>query len=201
VPTLSYCFVYIICIGTHRSGFRFSQISSAFDETLFAGEGSRLRLAGDRRRISWTFDSGGFGDPEVSPPTAPKSFIEICTPSSASFTCRYSLLSKFRSRKTPFPPPSGANFAILGQVCIVSFCDFWNEYLGQEFVIAIGQLDRNEHKREVVQQRLREHASDDLWGDLRHRRTSIVHYLGVATYDVANCKFIKGFKPGNASPR
>jgi hypothetical protein len=69
-----------------------------------------------------------------------------------------------------------------------SFYDFWNEYLRQEFVIAIGQLDRDEQNREVFQQRLRENASHDLWGDLRHLRTSIVHHLGVATDDVARCK-------------
>ena len=84
--------------------------------------------------------------------------------------------------------PSGGNFVILGQVCIVSFYDFWNEYLRQEFVIAIGQLDRDEQNREVFQQHLRENASHDLWGDLRHLRTSIVHHLGVATDDVARCK-------------
>ena len=93
--------------------------------------------------------------------------------------------------------PSGGNFVILGQVCIVSFYDFWNEYLRQEFVVAIGQLDRNEQNREVIQQRLREHASHDLWGDLRHLRTSIVHHLGFATDDVARCKLIRWFEPGD----
>jgi hypothetical protein len=93
--------------------------------------------------------------------------------------------------------PNGGNYFILGQVCIISFYDFWNEYLRQEFVIAIGQLDRTEQDQKVVQQRLREHASHDLWGDLRHLRTSIVHHLGVATDDVARCKLIKWFKPGD----
>jgi hypothetical protein len=93
--------------------------------------------------------------------------------------------------------PNGGNFVILGQMSIVSFYDFWNEYLRREFVIAIGQLNRNEQNREVVQWRLREHASHDLWGDLRHLRTSIVHHLGVATDDVARCKLIKWFKPGD----
>jgi hypothetical protein len=64
--------------------------------------------------------------------------------------------------------PTGGNFVILGQVCIVSFYDFWAEYLRKEFVISIGQLDRNERNPKVIQHRLREHASHDLWGDLRH---------------------------------
>jgi hypothetical protein len=92
---------------------------------------------------------------------------------------------------------SGGNFTILGQVCIVSFYDFWNEYLRREFVIAIGQVDRNEQNQKIVQQRLRKHASHDLWGDLRYLRTSIVHHLGVATDEVTRCKLIKWFKPGD----
>jgi hypothetical protein len=35
----------------------------------------------------------------------------------------------------------GENFTTLGQLCIVSFCAFWNDYLRREYVIAKGQLD------------------------------------------------------------
>ena len=93
--------------------------------------------------------------------------------------------------------PGGANFTTLGQLCIVSFYDFWNDYLRREYVIAKGHLDRNEANIDVVKKRLREHASHDLWGDLHYLRVSIVHNLGVATSDVTKCKRIKWFKPGD----
>jgi hypothetical protein len=93
--------------------------------------------------------------------------------------------------------PNGSNFTTLGQLCLISFYDFWNDYLRREYVIAKGRLDRNEHNGEIVRQRLREHASYDLWGDLYYLRTSIVHKQGVANGDVAKCKVIKWFKPGD----
>lgn len=93
--------------------------------------------------------------------------------------------------------PSGSNFTTLGQLCIVSFYDFWNDYLRRKYVIAKGHLDPNEPSCDVVQQCLREHASHDLWGDLYYLRTSIVHNQGIATSLVAKCKLIKWFKPGD----
>lgn len=93
--------------------------------------------------------------------------------------------------------PGGANFTTLGQLCVVSFYDFWNDYLRCEYVIAKGHLDRNERDNEVVKKRLREHASHDLWGDLHYLRVSIVHNLGIATSDVEKCKLMKWFKPGD----
>lgn len=94
--------------------------------------------------------------------------------------------------------PGGTNFTTLGQLCLVSFDVFWNEYLRQEYVIAKGHLDRDESDNSDVQARLREHASHDLWGDLRLLRNSIVHNKGIATSDVARCKLIKWFKPGGS---
>jgi hypothetical protein len=91
----------------------------------------------------------------------------------------------------------GANFTTLGQLCLVSFYDFWNDYLRREYVIAKGHLDRNERDDRVVKQRLRQNASHDLWGDLYYLRTSIVHKQGVANSDVAKCKLMKWFKPGD----
>ena len=93
--------------------------------------------------------------------------------------------------------PGGANFITLGQLCLVSFHDFWNDYLRREYVIAKGHLDRNELCRSVVKARLREHASHDLWGDIRRLRNSIVHNRGIANSDVAGCKLIRWFKPGD----
>jgi hypothetical protein len=49
----------------------------------------------------------------------------------------------------------GENFITLGQLCIVSFCAFWNDYLPREYVIAKGQLDPKERDERVVNDRLR----------------------------------------------
>jgi hypothetical protein len=92
---------------------------------------------------------------------------------------------------------NGANFTTLGQVCLVSFYDFWNDYLRREYVVAKGHLDPNERDDEVVKARLRAHASHDLWGDMHYLRVSIVHNRGIATSDVAKCKLMKWFKPGD----
>jgi hypothetical protein len=94
--------------------------------------------------------------------------------------------------------PNGDNFTTLGQLCLVSFYDFWNDYLRREYVIAKGHLDPNEQDDEVVKDRLRAYASHDLWGDLYYLRTSIVHHQGVATSSVAKCKLIKWFNPGDS---
>ena len=91
----------------------------------------------------------------------------------------------------------GANFITLGQLCLASFYDFWNDYLRREYVIAKGHLDRGESNDPVVKARLREHASYDLWGDLRLLRNSIVHNQGIASSDVAGCKLLRWFKPGD----
>jgi len=93
--------------------------------------------------------------------------------------------------------PGGANFTTLGQLCLVAFYDFWNDYLRRQYVIAKGKLDANETKKEVVEAALRDHASHDLWGDIRKLRTSIVHNQGIATSDVSQCKLIKWFQPGD----
>lgn len=93
--------------------------------------------------------------------------------------------------------PGGTNFITLGQLCLVSFYDFWNDYLRREYVIAKGKLDANETKKEVVEAALREHASHDLWGDIKHLRTSIVHNQGIAISDVARSKLIRWFRPGD----
>lgn len=91
----------------------------------------------------------------------------------------------------------GENFTTLGQLCIVSFCALWNDYLRREYVVAKGQLDPKEKDQKVVQERLRLHASHDLWGDLNYLRNSIVHKQGIATSEVERCKLIKWFNPGD----
>jgi hypothetical protein len=91
--------------------------------------------------------------------------------------------------------PGGGNFITLGQVCLISFYDFWEDHLRREFAIAKGFLDPNETKKEVVENCLRDNVSHDLWGDLYYLRTSIVHNRGIAISSVSKCKLIKWFKP------
>lgn len=93
--------------------------------------------------------------------------------------------------------PSGSNFTTLGQLCLVALYDFWNEYLPREYVIAKGELDPKESDNTVVLKQLRAHASHDLWGDLWHFRTSIVHHQGIAISKVQNCKLVHWFQPGD----
>jgi hypothetical protein len=93
--------------------------------------------------------------------------------------------------------PRGQNFTILGQLCVVSFYDFWNDYLRREYVIAKGKLDQNETRKEVIKKALRDYASHDLWGDIMHLRTSIVHNQGIAISKIGSCKLIKWFQPGD----
>lgn len=93
--------------------------------------------------------------------------------------------------------PGGVNIMAMGQLCLSSFYDFWNEYLRKEYVIAKGKLDPKEKDEEVVNDVCREHASYDLWGDICKLRNSIVHNQGIATSTVKKCKLIKWFKPGD----
>lgn len=92
----------------------------------------------------------------------------------------------------------GTNFIVLGQLCLVSFYDFWNDYLRREYVVAKGKLGPNEADKEVVKNAVRKHASHDLWGDIRHLRQSIVHHQCIAVPEVAQCRLIKWFQPGDS---
>ena len=85
--------------------------------------------------------------------------------------------------------PDGSNFTTLANLCVIAFYDFWNDYLRREYCRAKGYDGNHEE--------LREHASFDLWGDIRHLRNSIVHNQGVATDEVGLCKVIKWFQPGD----
>jgi hypothetical protein len=93
--------------------------------------------------------------------------------------------------------PDGINCNTLGQLCLISFYDFWNDYLRREYVVAKGLLDPNEKDDDIVKARLRQHASHDFWGDMMYLRTSIVHKRGIANSDVAKCELIKWFKPND----
>jgi hypothetical protein len=92
---------------------------------------------------------------------------------------------------------NGSNYVTLGQLCVVSLYDYWNEYLRKEYVIAKGLLERNEVDSEIVKTKLREHASFDLWGDLRAIRNAIIHNRSIATPEVAKCKWLRWFNEGD----
>src|SRR5205823_655904 len=91
----------------------------------------------------------------------------------------------------------GANFTTLGQLCIIAFYDFWNDYLRREYVIAKGHLSRDEREQSVIDECMRKYASHDLWGDIRALRQSIVHNRGIATSDIERTRLIKWFHQGD----
>jgi len=91
--------------------------------------------------------------------------------------------------------PGGMNYIILGQLCVVSFFDYWNDYLRKEYAIAKGALNSQENDQKKIDMILADHARDDFWGDMRHLRNSIVHNGGIANSDIAKCKLITWFSP------
>jgi len=99
--------------------------------------------------------------------------------------------------------PGGANFVLLGQMCVVGFYDYWNEYLRKEYAIARGLLDPSEKNKKKIDKILADKVSDDFWGDMGYLRNSIVHNKGYVSSKIKSFKFIKWFKQGeeiNLSP-
>jgi hypothetical protein len=91
---------------------------------------------------------------------------------------------------------NGRNFLILGANCIVSLYGYWEEYLRIEVGIAMGVLEEGAKNSEETRKILNQHVVSDLWGDLRILRNSITHKNGIASSDVAKCKIIRCFAPG-----
>jgi hypothetical protein len=77
--------------------------------------------------------------------------------------------------------PGGTNVVTIGQMCVVWFSDYWNEYLRAEVTKAM---------------RLTTPIKHDLWGDLRLLRNAIVHNQGAGTSHLTRCRLIHWFKPG-----
>ena len=90
----------------------------------------------------------------------------------------------------------GRNTLLLGNQCVVSAYAYWEEYLRLEIGKAIGVLQHDALAGEAARTILNEHVKSDLWGDVRHIRNSIVHGGGVASSEVARCKLIRWFQPG-----
>lgn len=91
---------------------------------------------------------------------------------------------------------NGRNCSILGANCLVTLYSYWEEYLRIEVGIAMGVLEKGATNTEATRAILNQHVVNDLWGDIRLLRNSIVHKDGVASSDIAKCKIIKCFSPG-----
>jgi len=87
--------------------------------------------------------------------------------------------------------PGGSNFIFLGQICVIGFFDYWNEYLRKEYAIAKELLDSNEKDEKKIKKILAKTVSDDFWGDMGYLRNSIIHNRGFASSKIKRCKLIK----------
>nr|WP_314548035.1 hypothetical protein [uncultured Pseudomonas sp.] len=90
----------------------------------------------------------------------------------------------------------GQNAHSLGNLLVVSAYAYWEEYLRIEIGKAKGVIAADTSNKTKIRDILNREVTSDFWGDLRHLRNSIVHSRGVANSDVANCKVITWFKPG-----
>ena len=90
----------------------------------------------------------------------------------------------------------GENTLLLGNQCIITAYTYWEEYLRLEIGKALGKLSLDATLTEDNKKILNKYVKSDFWGDLRYLRHSIVHGNGIATSDMAHCKLIKWFKPG-----
>lgn len=92
--------------------------------------------------------------------------------------------------------PDGQNAQSLGNLLVVSAYAYWEEYLRIEIGKAKGVIAADAGNATEVRDILNREVVSDFWGDLRHLRNSIVHSRGVANSDVAKCKVITWFRPG-----
>lgn len=92
--------------------------------------------------------------------------------------------------------PNGQNAQSLGNLLVVSAYAYWEEYLRIEIGKAKGVIPADAGNTNKVRDILNQEVVSDFWGDLRHLRNSIVHSSGLANSEVAKCKVITWFKPG-----
>jgi hypothetical protein len=92
---------------------------------------------------------------------------------------------------------NGTNTILLGRQCVVTAYSYWDEYLRKEVGVALGVLDLKKHKGDIIKEILREHVSDDFWGDICKLRNSIVHNKGIASSEM-KCKTVSWFSPGES---
>lgn len=91
----------------------------------------------------------------------------------------------------------GKNYLLLGAQCVVSAYSYWEEYLRIEIGKAIGVIDQNANNDDKTRNILNKHVVNDLWGDIRLLRNSIIHNNSVANSDITKCNILTWFQPGD----
>ncbi|MCX6120975.1 MAG: hypothetical protein NTX44_05105 [Ignavibacteriales bacterium] len=77
----------------------------------------------------------------------------------------------------------GNNYKFIGNMCIVSIYQYWEDYYRSEIANSLGL------KKEAL--------LVTVMGDLRILRRSIVHHNGIALQDIDKCEVLKWFKYNN----
>ena len=77
----------------------------------------------------------------------------------------------------------GDNHVFLGNVCLVSIYQFWEDQYRQDIAAALDKAEKNELRVPVM-------------GDLRYLRQSIIHNSGIAVSDVERCEVLRWFRRG-----
>ena len=77
----------------------------------------------------------------------------------------------------------GTNFQLIGDVCLVTLFQYWEEHYRPLLAQALG-VEKNQ-------------IQVPLFGELRWYRHAIIHNRGVATSDVEACTILKFFKRGD----
>ena len=92
---------------------------------------------------------------------------------------------------------NGVNTILLGRQCLTSAYAYWEEYLRPEVGKAMGVLPADANGRtEEDRKILNNHVKEDFWGDIRYIRNAIVHNNGTATSEIAKCRVLRWFAPG-----
>jgi hypothetical protein len=93
---------------------------------------------------------------------------------------------------------NGSNYFLLGANCLVALYAYWEEYLRVEIGIAKGVLKKGSVINDEARKILNKHVISNIWGDIRYLRHSMLHNNSIANKDVARCKILKCFSPGDS---
>ena len=78
---------------------------------------------------------------------------------------------------------NGPNVTFVGNLCLVAIYQFWEDKYRAEIAAQLGIT--------------REDLKSDLFGDIRHIRRSIIHNKSIGLPELARCKKLVWFKPGD----
>lgn len=170
---------------------RWRKLQALYLDAAAGFELIRRHVEADQARAR-SFVSGTELDSEAFQDTRRFSYAEIFAGSFVTSAIHEARQGEVKQRNAP----DGDNYVMLGQLCLVSFYDFWNDYLRREYAVAKGYLAPDEANRETIDRILAQHVKHDLWGDIRLLRQGIVHNGGIATGDVTRGKLIEWFAPG-----